>query len=92
MTKTYRVQYIGQAIGVATITTNGLIKEVHWIIFQNQIIQQTGLTQILISSSSHYNWIYPSEITDSTIIQNILHLTVPNYSINGQTNYNWAEI
>jgi hypothetical protein len=92
MTKTFRVQHIGQAIGIATITTNGLIKEVHWIILQNQIIQQVDMTQILISSSSHYNWNYPSEISDSTIIQNILHLTIPNYSINGQTNYNWPEI
>ena len=92
MTKTYRVQYFGQAIGIATITTNGLIKEVHWIILQNQIIQQGGLTQIIISSSSHYNWNYPTEISDSTIIPNILQLTIPNYSINGQTNYNWTEI
>jgi hypothetical protein len=92
MTKTYRVQYIGQIIGIATITTNKALKEVHWIILKNQILQQDGLTQIHISSSSHYNWNYPYEISDSTIIQNILHLTIPNYSINGQTNYNWTEI
>jgi hypothetical protein len=92
MTTTYRVQYIGQAIGIATITINNLSKEVHWIILQNQVIQREDLTQILISSSSHYNWNYPSAISDSTIIQNILQLTIPNYCKNGQTNYNWTEI
>lgn len=55
MTKTYRVQYIGQVIGIATITTNKSVKEVHWIILKNQILQQNGLNQIYISSSSHYN-------------------------------------
>lgn len=92
MTTTYRVQYISQAIGIAIITINNSSKEVHWIILQNQVIQKEDLTQILISSSSHYNWNYPSAISDSTIIQDILQLTIPSYCINRQQNYKWVEI
>lgn len=92
MNTTYRVQYIGESIGIATITDNGTSKEVHWIVLQNKIINQQNITQILISSTSHFNWTYPLEITDNTIIQDFLLRTIPNYVANGQTNYNWITI
>ena len=92
MNTIYRVQHIGQSIGIATITDNGTSKEVHWIVLHNQIICQQNITQILISSTSHYNWTYPLSISDITIIQDLLIRTIPNYVANGQANYNWLAI
>jgi hypothetical protein len=92
MTTTYRVQYLGNSIGIAIITNNSLTIEVHWVILQNQTIQQQSITQILISSSSHYNWTYPIGISENTIIQDLLTRTIPNYVTNGQTNYSWTQI
>ena len=92
MNTIYRVHHIGQSIGIATITDNGISKEVHWIVLLNKIICQQNITQILISSTSHFNWTYPVSITDNTIIQELLLRTIPNYIANGQTNYNWVMI
>lgn len=92
MNTTYRVHYIGQSIGIATITDNGISKEVHWIILKNQILNQQNITQILLSSTSHFNWAYPLGISDNTIIQDLLLRTIPNYVANGQTNFNWLAI
>jgi hypothetical protein len=92
MTNTYRVQYTGTAIAIATITTNNTIKEVHWINLQNQSFTDENIMQISISSSSHLSYSCPSQISNDTIIRSLISQTIPNYVANGPANYNWIEI
>lgn len=92
MTKIYQVKYIGNVIGVLTITTNKAVKEVHWIILQNKTTHEEDLLRIDLSSTSYTYWQYPAEILDDTIVTDVINRTIYNYRINGPSNYSYEEV
>jgi hypothetical protein len=91
MTKIYQVKYIGNVIGVLTITTNA-IKEVHWIIFQKKITHEEDLVRIDLFSTSYTYWQYPAEILDDTIVTDVLNRTIYNCRFNGLANYSYEVV
>ena len=92
MTKIYQVKYMGNVIGVLTITTNNSVKEVHWIIFQKKITHDENLLRIDLSSTSYAYWQYPAEISDDTIVTDVLNRTIYNYRFNSQANYSYEVV